>query len=190
MKIILASGSPRRRELIHMITDDFIVEVSDAKEILPDEIGAEQAAEYLAAVKAEAVYAHHVDDLVIGCDTVVIHDGTILGKPANRDDAKRMLQLLSGCTHKVKTGVSLIFDGKIHSFFQTTEVTFYSLTDEEIESYLDTGEPFDKAGAYGIQGKGSLLVKEIKGDYFNVVGLPVAELYRCMKSLGLNIKEN
>lgn len=182
MKLILASGSPRRRELMHLITDDFTVITSEADESLPEGIPAHMAAEYLALKKAEAVAALHTEAVVIGCDTTVIHKGEILGKPADRADAARMLSALSGCTHEVITGVALILGNRAASFSVTTEVTFYPLTSGDIDAYLDTDEPYDKAGSYGIQGKGSLFVKGIKGDYFNVVGLPVAELARYIKN--------
>ncbi len=177
MSIILASGSPRRRELMHLITDDFTVKTTDADETLPGGIPAENAAEYLAAVKAKAGAEMYPENTVIGCDTVVIIDGEILGKPKNRADALRMLRLLSGRTHKVITGVAIAEGESVHSFSEVTEVTFCEITDSELERYLDTDEPYDKAGAYGIQGKASVFISGIKGDYFNVVGLPVSRLY-------------
>lgn len=178
MRIILASGSPRRRELMHMITDDFVTAVTDADELLPDDISASEAAEFLAEKKARAAAVLYPDDIVIGCDTTVVMGDSVLGKPEDREDAAFMLRTLSGRTHKVITGTAIVYRGIVKSFSEVTDVTFYPLSDEEIETYLDTGEPFDKAGAYGIQGKGCLLVKEIKGDYFNVVGMPVAKLKR------------
>lgn len=186
MKLILASGSPRRRELMNMITDDFIVAVTDADELLPDDIGAFEAAEFLAEKKARAAAVSYPDDIVIGCDTIVVLGESVLGKPEDREDAAFMLRALSGRTHKVITGTAIVCRGIVTSFSEVTDVTFYPLSDEEIETYLDTGEPFDKAGAYGIQGKGCLLVKEIKGDYFSVVGMPVARLKRKLDE----IKEN
>ncbi len=183
MALILASGSPRRRELMHLITDDFTVKTTDADETLPADIDPEKAAEYLAVQKAKAAAQLYPEDTIIGCDTTVIHDGMILGKPADRADAENMLSSLSGCTHEVITGTAIISGGSIISFSETTEVEFHSLSDSEIQSYLDTDEPYDKAGSYGIQGKGSLFIKGIKGDYFNVVGLPVASLYRKLKEI-------
>ncbi len=177
MSIILASGSPRRRELMHLITDDFTVKTTDADETLPNGIPAENAAEYLATVKAKAGAETYYEDTVIGCDTVVIIDGKILGKPKNRADALRMLRLLSGHTHKVITGVAIAEGESVHSFSEVTEVTFCEITDSELERYLDTDEPYDKAGAYGIQGMASVFISGINGDYFNVVGLPVSRLY-------------
>lgn len=121
------------------------------------------------------------NDIVIGCDTGVFVDGKMLGKPKNREDAENMLKLLSGRQHKVITGCCTVKNGVAKSFSNVTLVEFFELSDSEIEEYIATGEPFDKAGAYGIQGKGSLLVKKIDGDYFNVVGLPVSELNRILK---------
>lgn len=183
MRIILASGSPRRRELMGFITEDFIVAVTDADEVLPEDIAAEEAAEFLAEKKARAAAVFYPDDIVIGCDTTVIHNGMVLGKPYDREDAGCMLRALSGCTHKVITGVAVMCRGKVTSFSEVTEVEFYPLTEQEIESYLDTDEPYDKAGSYGIQGKGSLFVKGIRGDYFNVVGLPAARLKRKLQEI-------
>ena len=178
MSLILASGSPRRQELLQLITKDFIVSPVDADETLPAGMPIEMAAAYLADLKAKTAAAEFPQDIVIGCDTVVILGDEIMGKPKDREDAHRMLRALSGETHSVLTGVSL-YCGKQTTVFTTeTLVEFYTLSDAEIEAYLDTGEPFDKAGAYGIQGKGSLLVRGIEGDYFNVVGLPVAALSR------------
>lgn len=178
MKTILASASPRRQELLKYVTESFEIVPADIDETLPTDIPAEQCAEYLAVQKAKAVAQAYPEDTVIGCDTIVICDGIIFGKPADSDDAGRMLRSLSGKTHKVVTGVCLCMGEKCESFSEVTEVEFYPLSDEEIERYIQTGEPFDKAGAYGIQGQGSVLVKCIHGDFFNVVGLPAARLAR------------
>ena len=179
--IILASKSPRRRELIRNITEDFEVIVSEADETLPDGIAPEEAAVYLSSVKARAVARLHPDRVVIGSDTVVILDGGILGKPRDKDDAVRMLRALSGKIHTVVTGCTIICGGREHSFGEMTRVEFYPLNDREIEDYIATGDPFDKAGSYGIQGRGCLFVKGIEGDYFNVMGLPVGRLNRELK---------
>lgn len=181
MSLILASSSPRRQELLKLITEDFTVCPVDADETLPDGMPVEMAAAFLADLKAKEAARLFPNDIVIGCDTIVILGGEIMGKPKDREDAHRMLRALSGESHSVLTGTSL-YCGKQTSVFTTeTLVTFYPLSDAEIEAYLNTGEPFDKAGAYGIQGKGSLLVREIEGDYFNVVGLPVAGLSRALR---------
>ena len=180
-KIILASASPRRKELLGIITNDFEIIPSDAEEIVPSGISADETAEYLAKIKALSVAQIHTESIVIGADTCVVADGVILGKPKDKAQAKQMMELLSGKTHKVITGCAIVKNGKVDSFSVCTEVEFYSLSEEEIENYINTSEPYDKAGGYGIQGKASLFVKAIKGDYFNVVGLPVAELNRKLK---------
>lgn len=182
--IILASKSPRRQELISNITTDFEVIVSDAEEILPPGIAPEEAPVYLATLKAEAVAAEHPDRTVIGADTVVILDGKVLGKPRDKDDAIRMLRTLSGRVHTVVTGCCIFGKRRCVTFSETTRVEFYPLSDREIADYVATGEPFDKAGAYGIQGRGSMLVRRIEGDFFNVMGLPVARLKRELEHIG------
>ena len=176
--IILASASPRRKELLGLITKEFKIIPSGVEETVPDGLPPEKQPEYLARLKAEDVAKKYPHCTVIGADTSVIIDNCVLGKPVGREGAKNMLLRLSGRTHKVITGCAVIKNGECHSFSSVTEVEFYPLTDVEIEEYIATGEPFDKAGAYGIQGKGGLLVKSIRGDWYNVVGLPVAELAR------------
>ncbi len=176
--LILASKSPRRQELISKITDSFEVIVSDADEILPEGISPDDAPVYLASVKARAVAAQHKGRVVIGADTVVVLDGRILGKPKNAEDAFSMLRSLSGKIHTVITGCCITDGERELCFSEHTKVEFYPLTDDEIRRYIATREPMDKAGAYGIQGEGALFVKGIEGDYFNVMGLPVAKLYR------------
>ena len=175
---ILASASPRRRELFGLISDDFRIVPSNAEETAPDGIAAENLPERLARLKAGDIAAKYPFDTVIGADTVVILDGRVLGKPENPEDAVRMLTALSGKKHKVITGCAVCKNGACRSFSSVTEVEFYPLDDREISDYVATGEPLDKAGAYGIQGRGALFVKSINGDYFNVVGLPVATLRR------------
>lgn len=178
--IILASQSPRRQELLKLITSDFEIKVSNVDETLPDKITPKEAVMYLSKIKAEP-FADG-DDIVIGADTVVALDGKILGKPKSEKNAKEMLEFLSGRTHSVFTGVTLASDKKTKTFAVETKVKFFELTNEEIDAYIKTKEPFDKAGAYGIQGYGSLLVEKIDGDYFNVVGLPVSTLARELKA--------
>lgn len=172
--IILASKSPRRKELLSLITDDFVIKSAEVDEALPEGIEPAAAVEYLSKIKAEPF--DNGRDTVIGADTVVAVDGMILGKPKDRRDAFNMLKMLSGRQHSVFTGVTVIKPRSSKTFSVETKVKFFDLTDSEINAYTDTGEPFDKAGGYGIQGKGSLLVEKIDGDYFNVVGLPVAVL--------------
>ena len=178
--LILASSSPRRKELISLISDDVKIIPSDADESYDNTIPSEAVPEILAVRKAASVSKLYPNDTVIGCDTSVIIDGTILGKPLDKHDAARMLSLLSGRTHKVITGCAIFHQGKSISFSEGTEVEFYPLLTSEIENYVKSGEPMDKAGAYGIQGKASLFVKSIKGDYFNIVGLPISRLNRIL----------
>lgn len=177
MKIVLASASPRRKELMRFVADEFEIRPSDADETLPEGIQPEKAAEYLSAVKAKATEICD-DEIVIGCDTAVVIDKNVLGKPGTSQECFDMLKMLSGKIHSVYTGVTLRGFSKSFSFTEETTVEFYALTDEEILEYIKTGEPFDKAGGYGIQGKGAMLVRGIKGDYFNVVGLPASRLKR------------
>lgn len=174
--LILASKSPRRRELLSLITEDFSVKTADVDETLPEGISPARAVEYLSKIKALA--AANGVDTIIGADTVVAVDGKILGKPADRAQAREMLRSLSGKYHSVFTGVTVIKPDSEITFSVETRVKFFELTDTEIDEYVSTGECDDKAGAYGIQGKGSLLVERIEGDYFNVVGLPVSTLNR------------
>ena len=181
--LILASASPRRKELISLISNHVKIVPANVNEDFSANISVESVPEMLAVRKAAYVSKEFYNDTVIGCDTSVIIDGEILGKPENADDAKRMLKLLSGKTHKVITGCAIFKNGRSLSFSETTHVTFYPLTDEEIDNYVSTGEPMDKAGAYGIQGYGSLLVSEIHGDYFNVVGLPIGKLNKMINKI-------
>lgn len=176
--IILASASPRRKELLSLIADSFEIIPADIDETLPDGIPAINAPEYLATQKALHIAKDNPDKLVIGCDTVVIIKGKILGKPKDKSEAFEMLSELSGDTHVVASGVCLCYKGKSISFTDKTLVDFYRLSADEINEYIDTGDPFDKAGGYGIQSKGGFMVKSINGDYNNVVGLPMARLLR------------
>ena len=187
MKIILASASPRRRELLGQIGWEFCVEVSQVEEIIT-KIHPGEIVEELSQLKAGDVFSRTEGDvLVIGADTVVAHKGQILGKPIDAADAVRMLEALQDDTHQVYTGVTLCMrhEGQetVRSFFESTEVYFYPVSREEIEWYVGTGEPMDKAGAYGIQGLAGRFVKQIQGDYNNVVGLPVSRLYQEVKKI-------
>lgn len=187
--LILASASPRRQELLKLITEEFLTVPADIEERVGQDVALYDIPQALAGQKAAFVSRQHPDDLVIGCDTGVFTDGQMLGKPQDCRAAADMLRMLSGKTHRVITGCAVYRGGAcLSAFSQATEVTFYSLSDAEIEDYIATGEPMDKAGAYGIQGRGSLLVREIKGDYFNVVGLPVAALYRALKAIYTKLK--
>lgn len=187
MKIVLASASPRRRELMKLITEDFKVIPTDVDETLPEDIEPLEASEYLAGIKAQSAVESCPEDIVIGCDTTVIIDDKILGKPKDSSQCRKYLEMLSGRTHKVVTSCVIIHKRSRCVFSEVTEVTFRKLSDRDIEWYISTGEPFDKAGGYGIQGKGSLLIEKINGDYFNVVGLPVSRLNQELK---IFIKEN
>ena len=183
MEIILASQSPRRIELLRRIIPDFRVLPSGEEETLPHAMLPGEMVEYLAENKARAVCRRNPGALVVGADTVVALENEALGKPRDRADAQRMLERLSGKVHHVYTGVALISPEGRRVFHSCTDVEFYPLAPELIGWYLDTGEPFDKAGAYGIQEKGALLVRRIVGDYFGVMGLPVAEVFRQMSDL-------
>lgn len=185
-QVILASKSPRRRELFKQICTSFEVMDSGVDELAIQKEPLLYYAERLARAKAIETAKKHPDCLVIGCDTVVVFENDVLGKPKDKEDLRKMLNLLSGKTHKVITGVCFSLKGKTSSFSQTTYVTFYDLTKREIEDYIATEEPWDKAGGYAIQGFGALFVKEIKGDYYNVVGLPLA---RCKRELDIFLKK-
>ncbi len=179
LKVVLASASPRRKELLSLIFNEYDIRPADCDEALPEGIKAQEAVEYLSLIKNKAtVEICDENSLVISADTVVAVEGEILGKPQDKEDARRMISLLSGREHQVFTGVTLSLKGKFKTFSEKTDVIFYKLTDKEIEDYISTDEPYDKAGAYGIQGKAGLLVKAVNGDYYNVVGLPVARLKR------------
>lgn len=176
MSLILASASPRRKELLRLITDDFKVVTADVDETVPKDIDIFEAPCYLALKKAKAVFENNKNSVIIGADTAVFLGEKMLGKPENKEEAKKMLSSLSGKEHLVKTGCAVISEKEIKTFSVKTYVKFKSLTKKEIKDYIATGEPMDKAGAYGIQGKGALFVEKINGDYYNVVGLPVEKL--------------
>ena len=183
MKLILASASPRRAEILRNFGVDFEIVPSNAPEIVDENTPCDKISEELARLKARDIFEKHPDRTVLGADTTVILGNTVLGKPKNDGDAFNMLTLLSGKTHHVCTGVCIISDGREISFTEKTGVTFFELTPEEIRDYIATGEPADKAGAYGIQGLGGLFVKEIHGDYLTVVGLPGARCVRILRQL-------
>lgn len=185
---ILASASPRRKEILTNAGFSFEIIPSDADETVEENLSPEETVKELARRKAQYILDKYPDSVVFGCDTVVAVDGVILGKPSDDKEAYRMLRMLSGRSHKVSTGVCVISAGKEICFSDTTEVTFYELSDETIRSYIATGECSDKAGAYGIQGYGSVLVKEIKGDYFSVMGLPAAKASRALNEFGIEGK--
>lgn len=180
--MILASQSPRRRELLAFISPDFRVIPAVGEENIPDGAPPEQAVLALSRQKAEEVFSANKGEVVIAADTVVAIDGKILGKPHSEAEACEMLSTLSGRIHSVFTGVCVIFaDGGMENFAEETKVEFYPLTAEEINAYIATGDPMDKAGAYGIQEKGAANVKGIVGDFYNVMGLPVGRLARVLR---------
>ena len=177
-RVVLASESPRRRELMMLSDIPFMTANGHIDETLDLSEGLAKGVEKLACQKALHAMQRYPQEMIIGADTVVCLDGEILGKPKDKEDAARMLRMLSGKTHEVVTGVAIISESAKEVFSEITQVTFFDLSEEQIQEYLKKGEFHDKAGAYGIQGKGALLVKEIQGDFYNVVGLPIAELVR------------
>lgn len=186
MEIVLASASPRRKELLSLITEHFTVCPADADETLRDAPLGEEVTR-LSRLKAEAVQAQHPNAVCIGSDTMVTIDGLRLGKPKDADEAASMLRRLRGRTHEVLTGLAVLTpDGGAHMLHTCTRVTFRDFAEDELAAYLATGEPLDKAGAYGIQGLGGLLVAGIQGDYHNVVGLPVCRLGRMLLDFGVD----
>ena len=190
MKIILASASPRRREIMELVGLPFEIDTDDVDETIEHEAKPSEYVKELSLRKALAVSKRHSSDIVIGADTIVSCDGSILGKPKDTDDAYRMLKMLSGRTHSVYTGVTIIYPDsmagiKRDTFHVKTDVRMYDNDDDLLQGYSECGEPLDKAGAYAIQGKGAILVEAINGDYYNVMGLPVAELYRRLRSAGV-----
>lgn len=184
--MILASRSPRRAEILCAVGWPYEVKVADIDETLRANEEARDYVQRLAVAKAEAVAKTLDQGLVLGADTTVVIEGQILGQPADVEDARRMLKLLSGRWHEVLTGVALIRadqSGKLRVGLERTRVRFADLTDDEITWYIASGEPMDKAGAYGVQGKAALFIKEIEGDYFNVMGLPIRLAYQMSKML-------
>ena len=204
-QIILASASPRRKALLEQIGMEFEICPAKGEEVItesrPDavvsELSRQKAEEVAAGVltynEQHPELATPQDILVIGADTVVAYGDEILGKPKDEEDAKRMLTLLQGNTHSVYTGITLVFIDKSgrtgeYCFFEKTDVTMYPMDEDEINRYIATGEPMDKAGSYGIQGRCAIYIKQIEGDYNNVVGLPVARLYQELRRVGYDLK--
>lgn len=181
--MILASQSPRRRELLGFICAEFEVIPAVGEEIIPEGAAPAEAVLALSRQKAEEIAAQFPNETVIGADTVVSIDGEILGKPRDEQEAADMLKRLSGRVHSVFTGVCVVFpDGRTENFAEETKVEFYPLSEREIADYIATGDPMDKAGAYGIQERGAKNVKGIVGDFYNVMGLPVSRLYRVLNA--------
>ena len=186
MNLILASQSPRRRELLGLTGLEFIVRVADIDETMdPGKAPFEEVAR-VSRAKAEAV-ARKPGDVVIAADTIVVCGNEVLGKPHSEADAFRMLKLLSGRSHEVMTGMTVLRDGEAITHTEVTKIHFRDLSDAEIRAYIASGEPMDKAGAYGIQGGAALFADQMEGDYYNVMGLPVCRLAMILRSLGLPI---
>ena len=203
-RIILASGSPRRKELLEQIGLEFEICPAKGEEVIttnvPEDVvrelsrqkAEEVASGILAYNEAHSDIVTPQDSLVIGADTVVAYDGQILGKPADEADAKRMLSMLSGNVHSVYTGVTFVIIGKDgrtgeSSFVETTDVHMFAMSEQEIDRYIASGEPMDKAGSYAIQGKCGIYIEKIDGDYYNVVGLPIARMYQSLKDIGIDL---
>lgn len=204
-QIILASASPRRKELLEQIGMEFEICPAKGEEVItqnrPDAVVLELSRQKAEEVAAGVLTYHEThpdlvtpqDILVIGADTVVAYGDEILGKPKDEADAGRMLTLLQGKKHSVYTGITLVFIDKNgrtgeHRFFERTDVTMYPMDEDEINRYIATGEPMDKAGSYGIQGRCAIYIKQIEGDYNNVVGLPVARLYQELRCIGYDLQ--
>ncbi len=185
MKIILASGSPRRQELLKTITEDFLVVPSLKPELNDGSLSAEKLALALANDKCFDIKQSYREDCIIGCDTVVEAFGNILGKPKDQQDAFSMLSMLSGKPHNVYTGVCISTPTDTKSFVSKTKVYFEAMSTDEIERYIETKEPFDKAGGYGIQGAAAKFISKINGDYYNVMGFPISEIYKTLKGIGV-----
>lgn len=189
MSIVLASASPRRRELLEMLgVCDFKICPAAGEEKIKDGLSPEEIVCSLSKAKAEEVRAKcGGDDVIIAADTIVWHEGRVFGKPKTEREAKLMLGELSGKTHEVFTGITVIKGEKIISEAECTKVHFRQLDEAEIEAYVLSGEPMDKAGAYGIQGKASLFAEGIEGDFFNVMGLPLCRLGKMLKTIGVRL---
>lgn len=188
LPVILASKSPRRAELLTRMGINFVTVPADVDETVDPCLTPAEAVAEISARKARAVCASAAPgQIVIACDTVVALDGHIFGKPADRAEAATMLGLLSGRTHEVFSGLTVCTKDRTETVCERTAVDFRALQPQEIEAYLDTGEPFDKAGAYGIQGIGAMLISGINGDYYNVMGLPVCRLLTLLRTFGMQI---
>ncbi len=188
-KIVLASKSPRRKELLEILGLSFFVHPSTAEEIYNKDALPHEIVEQLALAKAKDVSSNYDDAIIIGTDTIVVYEKSILGKPRDKNDAIKMLKILQGNMHQVYSGLALIDCATNKSIVshRITKVYMYPLTDSQIMSYVNTDEPLDKAGSYGIQGIGSLLIEKIEGDYFNVVGLPLSLLRELFMSMDIDI---
>lgn len=189
MRLILASASPRRRELLKLFHIPFSVEIADIDETMDSRAAPFEEVARVSREKALAVEAAE-DAVVLAADTIVVCAGRVLGKPHSPQEATDMLRLLSGRSHQVMTGCALRRGSRVESFTEVTELTFRPLTEAEIARYVATGEPMDKAGAYGIQGGGALFCTHMVGDYYNVMGLPVCRLYTALKHFAPELMED
>ncbi|HEX7064166.1 MAG TPA: Maf family protein [Bacillales bacterium] len=187
-RLILASGSPRRKQLLTQVSLSFDISVSTVNESIDDHQTPAEAVQALALRKANHVACRFADAVILGADTIVSLDGMMLGKPKDAEDARAMLRRLSGRKHTVYTGVALVSAERTCRFYNATDVWFWGLTEDEIDDYISSGEPFDKAAGYGIQGLGATLVKEIHGDYFTVVGLPLSRTVRALRNFGITTR--
>ena len=184
MAVILASQSPRRKQLLEMLGMEFTVIPAKGEEVVPVGVGPKETVRALSRQKAAAVAANSKeDDIIIAADTIVWYENMVLGKPRDEQEAARMLSALSGNVHQVYTGVTVRQGDKVLSAAECTDVRFRKLSGKEIDAYIATGEPMDKAGAYGIQGKCAAYISGISGDYNNVVGLPIARVYQELKRI-------
>lgn len=189
MRVILASQSPRRKELLGLFHIPFTVCAADIDEAMdPRENPFDEVAR-VSALKALAVRRGE-DDVVIAADTIVVCDGRVLGKPCDPEDAKKMLRLLSGRDHQVMTGVTVLRGQRLETVTEVTDIHFRELSEGEIERYVRSGEPMDKAGAYGIQGGAALFAEKMAGDYYNVMGLPVCRLFQMLRSIAPELTED
>ena len=188
MAVILASQSPRRKQLLEMLGLEFTIIPAKGEEVVPAGAGPQETVRALSRQKAAAVAANACEeDIIIAADTIVWYENMVLGKPRDEQEAARMLSALSGNVHQVYTGVTVRQGDKILSAAECTDVRFRKLSGREIDAYIATGEPMDKAGAYGIQGVACLFVEGIDGDFFNVMGLPVCRLGKMLKELGVEL---
>ena len=189
MNIILASQSPRRKELMGLYRIPFLIRVADIDETMDPGKPADEEVARVSRLKAQAV-PRQADDLVIAADTIVVCDGQVLGKPRDEADAFRMLSLLSGRDHQVMTGLTVLQGDTCISHTEITHIHFLPLTDSQIHAYIRTGEPMDKAGAYGIQGGAALFAQRLEGDYYNVMGLPVCRLALILGDIAPELMED
>jgi len=188
MQVILASQSPRRKELLGLLRIPFTVKVADVNEKMDETKAPFDEVARVSRLKAEAV-GREENDVVIAADTIVVCDGQVLGKPVDAADAARMLRLLSGRDHQVMTGLTVLRGTRALTGTEVTDIHFRELSEGEIEAYIRTGEPMDKAGSYGIQGGAAVFAEKLNGDYFNVVGLPLCRLWKLLRELAPELLE-